>query len=152
LDLVNHPFHEVFVPRLLIERNRVSAGNTNLGTLTDPSDKIVYEMHQYLDTDGSGTSANCVSATIGSERLAAATAWLKANKKKAILGEFAGGANSQCNSAVTDMLKYMVNNSDVWTGAIWWGGGPWWGNYIYNMEPPSGTSYTSTLPLMVAIV
>ncbi|TVY80272.1 putative endo-beta-1,4-glucanase B [Lachnellula suecica] len=129
----------------------VSAGNTNLANLTDPQNKIIYEMHQYLDSDGSGTSTNCVSATIGSERLAAATAWLKANNKKGIIGEFAGGANTQCNSAVTDMLTYMTKNTDVWMGALWWGGGPWWGTYIYNMEPPSGVSYTSTLPLMLAI-
>ncbi len=69
--------------------------NTNLGSLTDSENKLVYEMHQYLDSDGSGTSATCVSATIGSERLKAATQWLKTNKKLAILGEFAGGANAQ---------------------------------------------------------
>lgn len=109
-------------------------------------------MHQYLDSDGSGTSSTCVSSTIGSERLVAATAWLKTNNKTGIIGEFAGGANTVCNSAVTDMLSYMQTNSDVWKGAIWWGGGPWWGNYIYGMEPPSGTSYTSTLPLMLAVV
>ena len=50
-----------------------------------------------------------------------ATNWLRANGKKGILGEFAGGANSQCASAITDMLTYMGTNSDVWTGALWWG-------------------------------
>ncbi|EHL00928.1 putative endo-beta-1,4-glucanase B [Glarea lozoyensis 74030] len=121
----------------------VSSGNgADLLSLTDPSDKIVYEMHQYLDTDGSGTSANCVSSTIGSERLKAATAWLKTNKKKGILGEFAGGANTQCQNAVKDLLSYMGSNTDVWMGALWWGGGPWWGTYIYSMEPPSGSGYT----------
>ena len=75
-------------------------------------------MHQYLDTDGSGTAEACVSATIGRERITAATQWLKANGKKGILGEFAGGANSQCASAITDMLSYMNSNSDVWTGAV----------------------------------
>ncbi|TVY20491.1 putative endo-beta-1,4-glucanase B [Lachnellula arida] len=130
----------------------VSAGNDNLANLTDPQNKIVYEMHQYLDSDGSGTSADCVSTTIGSERLAAATAWLKSNNKTGIIGEFAGGANDQCNSAVTDMMTYMTNNTDVWWGALWWGGGPWWGDYIYSMEPPSGTSYTDTLPLILNIV
>lgn len=94
-------------------------------SLTDPQNKIIYEMHQYLDSDGSGTSDACVSATIGSQRLAAATAWLKSNGKKGILGEFAGGANSNCQSAVKDMLAYMKTNKDVWTGALWWGGGPW---------------------------
>lgn len=127
----------------------VSAGNGDLGALVDPQDKIIYEMHQYLDSDGSGTSTACVSATIGSERIKAATAWLKANNKKGILGEFAGGNNAQCKSAVTDLLTYMVANKDVWTGALWWGGGPWWGDYMYSIEPPSGVAYTNFLPLML---
>ncbi|KAK6080521.1 extracellular endoglucanase [Seiridium cupressi] len=113
----------------------ISSGtSTGMGALTDPSDKIIYEMHQYLDSDGSGTSASCVSTTIGKERLADATAWLKANNKKAILGETAGGSNSQCISALDGMLSYMQDNSDVWTGWLWWGGGPWWGDYIYRPE------------------
>jgi endoglucanase len=111
--------------------------------LTDPSDKIVYEMHQYLDSDGSGTSSTCVSSTIGAERIAAATSWLQANGKKGIIGEFAGGANSVCESAVTGMLTALEAASDVWLGAMWWGGGPWWGDYIFSMEPPSGTAYVA---------
>lgn len=109
-------------------------------------------MHQYLDSDGSGTSATCVSSTIGSSRLAAATAWLKSNGKKGILGEFAGGSNSVCESAVTDMLKYMGANNDVWQGGLWWGGGPWWGSYIFSMEPPSGIAYQDVLPLILPLI
>ncbi|PVH89056.1 glycoside hydrolase family 5 protein [Cadophora sp. DSE1049] len=127
----------------------VSAGNGDLRALVDPQDKIIYEMHQYLDSDGSGTSTACVSATIGSERIKAATEWLKANNKKGIIGEFAGGNNAQCKSAVTDMLTYMVANKDVWTGALWWGGGPWWGDYMYSFEPPSGVGYQNFLSLMM---
>lgn len=115
--------------------------NDNLKALTDPNNKIVYEMHQYLDSDGSGTSATCVSGTIGAERVASATQWLKTNGKIGIIGEFAGGANDQCKSAVTGMLNSLKSNSDVWLGALWWGGGPWWGDYIYGYEPPSGTGY-----------
>jgi len=97
----------------------ISSGNGDtLKDLTDPQNKIIYEMHQYLDSDGSGTSETCVSATVGKERLQAATAWLKANGKKGILGEFAAGANTQCANAVTDMLSYMGSNSDVWTGGV----------------------------------
>ena len=111
---------------------QVSSGNgATLLNLNDPAapdgSKIIYEMHQYLDTDGSGTSENCVSSTIGEQRLREATAWLKANKKKGILGETAGGANTQCIQALTGMLNYMAQNSDVWTGWLWWAGGPWWG-------------------------
>lgn len=117
--------------------------NDNLAALTDPEGLIVYEMHQYLDSDSSGTSDACVSSTIGVERITSATSWLRSNGKVGIIGEFAGGDNSQCVSAITGMLEYMDQNSDVWLGALWWGGGPWWGTYIYSFEPPSGTAYTT---------
>lgn len=116
--------------------------NTNLAGLTDPQNKIVYEMHQYLDSDGSGTSATCVSTDIGVQRVVGATNWLKQNGKVGILGEFAGGANSVCKQAITGMLNHLKANSDVWLGAFWWAGGPWWADYIYSFEPPSGTGYT----------
>ncbi|KAF7171262.1 hypothetical protein CNMCM6106_005729 [Aspergillus hiratsukae] len=122
--------------------------NDNLKALTDPQNKIVYEMHQYLDSDGSGTSATCVSSTIGQERVQAATQWLKSNGKKGFLGEFAGGANSVCQTAVTGMLDSLSANSDVWMGAAWWAAGPWWADYMFNMEPPSGTGYQNYLSLL----
>ncbi|KAK1991669.1 cellulase [Colletotrichum falcatum] len=115
--------------------------NDNMKALTDPLNKIVYEMHQYLDSDSSGTSPDCVSSTIGVERVQSATNWLRQNGKVGIIGEFAGGANSQCQAAVKGMLDYLKANSDVWTGAIWWAAGPWWGDYMYSFEPPSGTGY-----------
>ena len=103
-------------------------GKTNadtLGSLTDPSNKLIYQMHQYLDSDGSGTNTACVSSTIGSQRLAAATAWLRTNKKQGMIGEYAGAVNSVCEAAVKDMLAYMDANNDVWKGALWWAAGPW---------------------------
>lgn len=119
--------------------------NDNLKDLTDPQDMIVYEMHQYLDSDGSGTSETCVSTTIGKERVTAATKWLQDNKKVGVLGEFAGGVNDQCKTAITGMLDYLGDNSDVWLGAMWWAAGPWWGDYIFSLEPTSGTAYKGML-------
>ena len=101
-----------------------SGNSENMGNLTDTENKIVYEMHQYLDSDGSGKSSTCVSSTIGAERVANATAWLKANGKKGIIGEFAGGVNSVCETAVTGLLDSLLENNDVWLGAMWWGAGP----------------------------
>ncbi|ROW01957.1 hypothetical protein VMCG_05603 [Cytospora schulzeri] len=121
-----------------------SGNSENMGGITDTvDDKLVYEMHQYLDSDGSGTSETCVSTTIGAERLADATNWLRENNKIGIVGEFAGGANADCETAVEGMLSYMTDNSDVWLGALWWGAGPWWADYIYSMEPSSGKGYTA---------
>lgn len=116
--------------------------NDNMKALTDPQNKIVYEMHQYLDSDSSGTSTACVSTTIGVERVTAATKWLRANGKVGIIGEFAGGANTQCQTAVKGLLDYLKANDDVWLGALWWAAGPWWSDYIYSFEPPSGTGYS----------
>lgn len=125
----------------------VSSGNgASLINLKDPSDKLVYQMHQYLDSDGSGTHPECVSATIFSERLKAATQWLKDNKKVGFLGEFGSGNNTQCISALQDGLSYLGQNSDVWKGAAWWAAGPWWADYYMNMEPPNGPSWYSVLP------
>ncbi|KAJ5938695.1 hypothetical protein N7466_001829 [Penicillium verhagenii] len=122
--------------------------NDNMSNLTDTEDKIVYEMHQYLDSDSSGTSETCVSSTIGQERLVEATAWLKANGKKGFLGEFAGGVNADCEAAVEGMLEYMSENSDVWMGAEWWSAGPWWGTYMYSLEPTDGPAYSTYLPIL----
>ncbi|KAE9370385.1 glycoside hydrolase family 5 protein [Stipitochalara longipes BDJ] len=130
-----------------------TSGNSEfMGNLTDPYDKIVYEMHQYLDSDASGTSSTCVSSTIGAERIAAATSWLRKNNKKGIIGEFAGGVNSQCETAVTGMLEALVAANDVWMGALWWGAGPWWGDYLYSLEPPSGTAYSTYIDILTSYV
>ncbi|PYI13177.1 endoglucanase II [Aspergillus violaceofuscus CBS 115571] len=122
--------------------------NDNMKGLTDPQDKLVYEMHQYLDSDGSGTSGVCVSETIGAERLQAATQWLKDNGKVGIIGEYAGGANDVCRTAIAGMVEYMANNTDVWKGAVWWAAGPWWADYMFSMEPPSGPAYSGMLDVL----
>ncbi|KAL4796604.1 endo-a-1,4-glucanase [Aspergillus venezuelensis] len=116
--------------------------NTDMASLTDSEDKIIYEMHQYLDSDGSGTSETCVSSSIGKERVEKATTWLKNNNKVGVIGEFAGGNNDVCKEAISGMLSYLSDNSDVWMGALWWSAGPWWGDYMYSMEPSDGAAYT----------
>ncbi|KAF2085861.1 glycoside hydrolase family 5 protein [Saccharata proteae CBS 121410] len=131
-----------------------SSGNGDtLDALTDPSNdghsKIIYQMHQYLDSDSSGTSGTCVNATIFSDRLQAATQWLKDTGNKGLIGEYAAGANRVCLEAIEDGLQYLDDNSDVWTGALWWAAGPWWADYIYSMEPPSGITYTYYLPQII---
>nr|ARO48344.1 cellulase [Stegonsporium opalus] len=125
----------------------VSSGNAaSLVALKDPSNKLIYQMHQYLDVDGSGTHAECVSATVFRERLVAATQWLKANNKQGVIGEFAAGVNEQCVAALQDGLAYLAENGDVWWGAMWWAAGPWWGDYMYSMEPESGPAWVGILP------
>jgi hypothetical protein len=108
--------------------------NDSMKQLTDPEDKLVFEMHQYLDSDSSGTNQNCVSTTIGEERVRSATQWLRSNGKKGIIGEFAGANNAVCQQAVRGLLAYLAANSDVWMGALWWAAGPWWATYMFSIE------------------
>lgn len=107
--------------------------------IVDPGSHMLFEVHQYFDADSSGTSPTCVSGTIGSERLAGFTAWLRANGHRAILGEFAGADNPTCRAAVADALGHLEANSDVWAGWTWWAAGPWWGSYMFSIEPAGGS-------------
>lgn len=81
--------------------------------ITDPGNNMVYEVHQYLDGDSSGTdqSGTCVSTTIGAERLTEFTNWLKTNNKKGFLGEFAGGNNAQCGTAIEGAWRHSCSAS-----------------------------------------
>lgn len=131
----------------------VRSGNADaMGNLTDPSGKIVYEMHQYLDQDGSGTHEECVNATIGAERVRDATRWLRDNGKKGVIGEFAGANNDVCKQAVRGMLADLMANSDVWMGWIWWAAGPFWGDYLFSLEPGEGIAFDNYLNLLQEFV
>ncbi|KAJ7019920.1 endoglucanase [Mycena alexandri] len=125
----------------------VSSGNSAVfGAIKDPNNNTAIQMHQYLDSDGSGTNEVCVSSTIGAERLAAATAWLKANNLKGFLGEIGAGNNAQCITAVSGALCAM-QQSGVWIGLSWWAAGPWWpATYFTSIEPPSGLAVAQLLP------
>ncbi|GAA5159332.1 glycoside hydrolase family 5 protein [Viridibacterium curvum] len=107
--------------------------------VVDSGNNYAYEVHQYLDGDSSGTSASCNSTTIGSERLANFTSWLKTNNRKGFLGEFAGGNNATCQAAIGNMLSHLESNKDVWIGWTWWAAGPWWGSYMFTLEPSGST-------------
>jgi endoglucanase len=103
--------------------------------ITDPEDNYAFEVHQYLDSDYSGTHTTCQSTTIGAESLAGFTSWLKANGKRGFLGELGAAANPTCASAVDAALAHLETNADVYLGWTWWSAGPWWGNYFMTLEP-----------------
>ncbi|KAG8804592.1 hypothetical protein FRC16_006034 [Serendipita sp. 398] len=95
----------------------ISSGNGDaFKTISDPLGNTAIEMHQYLDSDGSGTSEVCVSSTIGVERLTAATNWLKQNNLKGFLGELGAGSNDACITAVKGALCHMQQQGGTWIG------------------------------------
>jgi endoglucanase len=101
--------------------------------IVDPKNNFIYEVHQYLDSDFSGGHVNngdCVSATIGSEKAKPFVAWLRANNRKAILGEIGSMDTPLCRKAITDLLTYLKSNQDVMVGWLWWNTikTGWWTN------------------------
>ncbi len=121
-----------------------------IGTgIKDPNNNFVFEVHQYLDSDGSGTHASVVSPTVGSNRLAAITQWAKSTGSKLFLGEFGVAQDAASLGAMDDMLSFMNKNSSVWQGATDWAAGPWLGNNIYSIEPTGlGTRHVTDKPQM----
>jgi endoglucanase len=106
--------------------------------ISDPADNVVFEAHQYMDATSGGSNGQCVSTTVGTERLEPFVTWLRDNKLKGMIGELAGGKNATCYAAVKDMLTSMMANSDVLVGWQWWAGGARWGSYEFSLEPSGG--------------
>jgi endoglucanase len=117
------------------------------GGIKDPANNFAFEVHQYMDTDGSGTHTDVVSDTAGVDRLKAVTEWAKATGNRLFLGEFGVANDSTSMKALDGMLSYMKDNSDVWQGGTYWAGGAWWGDYMYSAEPQGSTDKAQLLAL-----
>lgn len=121
-----------------------TAGGSNSNALAfanfrDPGSNYAFEMHQYLDTDSSGTGTNCVSPDLIDARLASATTWLRANGHRGYLGEFGVPPNDNCLHGLDILLTHLHANSDVWMGWTYWAAGAWWGTrYPMSVQPIDG--------------
>jgi endoglucanase len=113
--------------------------STVMKGLVDSLNNYAYEVHQYFDSNSSGTSSTCISPTVGADRLKTFTGWLRSNNKKGFLGEFGIAGNETCYKALDNMLSYIHENQDVWLGWTYWAAGPWWGDYMFSVEPQGGT-------------
>lgn len=113
-----------------------SSGNEAMAGLVDPGNAFAFEVHQYFDADSSGTSADAVSETIGSERIAAFEAWARRHGYRAVLGEFGIADNTASLNAGRDLLKAVNRSADIWIGWAAWAAGPGWpDDSIFLLEP-----------------
>ena len=121
-----------------------TAGGSNSNALAfanfrDPGSNYAFEMHQYLDTDSSGTGTSCVSPDLIDARLASATTWLRANGHRGYLGEFGVPPNDNCLHGLDILLTHLHANGDVWMGWTYWAAGAWWGTrYPMSVQPIDG--------------
>lgn len=111
-------------------------GNTAMIGVVDPLHNFAFDVHQYFDQDSSGTKPDSVSGTIGSERISDFQNWARANRVKAVLGEFNGGRDRTGANALNDLCQEMTTHPDVWLGWTVWAGGPRWPeDEMFNLEP-----------------
>lgn len=110
----------------------------------------IFEVHQYLDSDSSGTHDAVVTGK-GATALVAFTTWARANGMKGFLGEFGAGQSAASVKELGDMCAYMKANSDVWIGGTAWAAGAWWAGYFQSLEPAAGVDKPQVAALLQMI-
>lgn len=115
----------------------VSSGNAAAALAAGFPRGTIFEMHQYLDSDSSGTHSTVVTGK-GATCLVAATQWCRANGMKAWIGEFGFARDDASMAEGQALIAYAKANADVWTGGAYWAAGAWWGDYMFSIEPASG--------------
>lgn len=87
---------------------------TNLdGTKTN----LIFDVHKYLDSDGSGTHTECVTNNINDAFAPLGNA-LRQNGRQALLSETGGGNTQSCVKYMCEQLAYLNSNSDVYLGYV----------------------------------
>ena len=86
-----------------------------LATVTNPdgsTTNLVLDLHKYLDVDNSGDHPDCVMDNVA-DTFEPVAAWLRTNKRQAMLSETGVGVNSQSVRTVSLYSKAGVNLSSV---------------------------------------
>jgi endoglucanase len=128
--------------------NFVQLNAADMINITDPANNWSYEVHQYLDSDGSGTHPDFLSLPDSIATLSGFTAWLLANHKTAFLGEIGVTSAAGALADLSGMLQYMHANPTAWTGFTYWTAGAWYGpTYMFGVEPINGQATPQMLTL-----
>ena len=108
---------------------------------------IIINVHQYLDSDYSGTHDTCLQdlTTTGSNgfNLDAFVTYLKDNQFKAMVTEFGAGTDSSsCTTPLNQFVQYMKDNTATnkeygFLGWTIWSTGHGWGAYNLLVTPTS---------------
>jgi endoglucanase len=106
--------------------------------IVDPADNFAFEVHQYVDRNGSGTGRECPDELAGLEAIRSVTQWMQRNHHKVFLGEFGASGRKECLAALGHMLELMQQQPDVWLGWTYFAGGRGWAaDDILSIQPVS---------------
>ena len=116
------------------------------------TNNLVFDVHKYLDSDGSGQHAECVTNAIDSS-FSPLAAWLRSVGRTAFLSEIGGGNTNSCATYLCQALNYLKysasyspplsllcanqvvpicsQNSDVFLGYTTWSAGGFYASWNY---------------------
>ncbi|PWV99192.1 cellulase (glycosyl hydrolase family 5) [Hoeflea marina] len=116
----------------------------------DPGNNFAIEFHQYLDADSSGTHAECSNRDGAEQAIVNATAWLRANKFRGMIGEIGVSSAPDCTAALSRIVEHLRANSDAWLGLTYWAAGDWWPPTEALNIQPNGTGDKPQLTALVS--
>jgi len=127
----------------------VSDGSADaLNNVTNPDGSItnlIFDVHKYLDSDNSGTHAECVTNNID-DAWAPLAQWLRCNGRQAFNTETGGGNVASCVTFLCEQVAFQAANSDVFLGYIGWAAGNFATDYVLSETPTeTGTTWNDTL-------
>ena len=120
--------------------------------ITDPAggtSKLIFEVHEYLDSNNSGCNCDCVTNNIGTAYgrggFSALADYLRSNGRFAMLTESGGLNNNNCATYLCQELSFLANNTDVFLGYTTWSAGGFDSNYELTQTPTqNGNTWTDT--------
>jgi endoglucanase len=105
----------------------------------DPRKNYAYEVHQYFDSDSSGTHDECSGNENARNAVVRMSDWARKSGTKVLLGEFGVSQAPKCVAGLKTVLDAMQENGDVWLGWTYWVAGDWWPeSEPLNVQPHKG--------------
>lgn len=119
---------------------KVRTGTSNSAAfvnLDDPLDRIMLEVHQYLNEGYSGTKLDCLPPEHFDSMFQNISNWARENGYQLFLGEFGSPRRQECLASL-DRILQLTSDPDIWRGWAYWAAGAWWGDYFLTIHPIHG--------------
>ncbi|KAL1623754.1 Endoglucanase EG-II [Diplodia seriata] len=117
-----------------------------LANVTNPdgsTDKLIFDVHKYSDSDNSGTHTECTTNNID-DAFSPLADWLRSNKRLAINTESGGGNTDSCEKLYCQQIEFLNKNADVFLGYTAWSAGGFDETYELVQTPIKGSDGTYT--------
>ena len=77
-------------------------------TVTNPdgsTTNLIFDVHKYLDSDNSGSHAECVANNV--DVFTTLASWLRSNQRQALLSETGGRNTQSCETYLCQEVAYL---------------------------------------------